>query len=124
MGKLALCRLLLMDDSQFPWFILVPERPEISELHHLDGADRTRLWEESALLSRALVKGFAPHKLNIAALGNQVPQLHVHHIARYRHDAAWPQPVWGKLPPKPYYGAEVEKLRALMQSLLGGELHA
>src|SRR5579859_5046534 len=124
MGRLALCRLLLMDDSQYPWFILVPERADIAEIHQLDEADRVRLWEESALLSRALVKGFAPDKLNIAALGNQVPQLHVHHIARYRHDPAWPQPVWGKLPPKPYYGAEVEKLRKLMQNLLGAELHA
>jgi len=124
MGRLALCRLLLMDDSQYPWFILVPERHDISEIHQLGEADRARLWEESALLSRALVKGFAPDKLNIAALGNVVPQLHVHHIARYRHDPAWPAPVWGKHPPKPYYGAEVEKLRKLMQSLLGAELHA
>ena len=124
MGRLALCRLLLMDDSQYPWFILVPERHDISEVHQLDEQDRARLWEESAMLSRALVRGFAPDKLNIAALGNVVPQLHVHHIARYRHDPAWPAPVWGKLPPKPYYGAEVEKLRKLMHTLLGDELHA
>lgn len=124
MGRLALCRLLLMDDSLYPWFILVPERDDISELHQLMDADRARLWEESALLSRALVKGFAPDKLNVAALGNVVPQLHVHHIARYRHDPAWPAPVWGKLPPKPYYGAEVEKLRTLLRGLLGAELHA
>ena len=122
MGALALCRLLLMDDSQYPWFILVPERPDISEVHQLTDTDRARLWEESALLSRALVKGFAPDKLNIAALGNQVPQLHVHHIVRYRHDPAWPHPVWGKLPPKPYYSAELEKLRVLMRSLLGDAL--
>lgn len=124
MGRLGLCRLLLMDDSQYPWFILVPERHDISEIHQLEDADRLRLWEESALLSRALVKGFAPDKLNVAALGNVVPQLHVHHIARYRHDPAWPAPVWGKLPPKPYYGAEVEKLRTLMRGLLGDALHA
>lgn len=122
MGRLALCRLLLMDDSHYPWFVLVPERPDLSEIHQLADADRACLWEESALLSRALAKGFAPDKLNIAALGNQVPQLHVHHIVRYRHDPAWPAPVWGKFPPKPYYGAEVEKLRALMRSLLGEAL--
>lgn len=122
LGRLALCRLLLMDDSQYPWFILVPEREGVTEIHVLGDADRAQLWEESALLSRALVKGFAPEKLNIAALGNVVPQLHVHHIVRYRHDPAWPQPVWGKLPPKPYYAAEVEKLRALMRSLLGPAL--
>lgn len=122
LGHLALCRLLLMDDSQYPWFILVPQRPDISEVHQLADADRVQLWEESTLLSRALVKGFAPDKLNIAALGNQVPQLHVHHIVRYRHDPAWPRPVWGKLPSKPYYGAELEKLRSLMRSLLGDAL--
>ena len=122
MGRLALCHVLLMDDSQYPWFILVPERDGITEIHDLDEADRESLWEESTLLARALVRGFAPDKLNIAALGNQVPQLHVHHIVRYRHDPAWPQPVWGKLPAKPYYAAEVEKLRTLMRSLLGTEL--
>jgi diadenosine tetraphosphate (Ap4A) HIT family hydrolase len=100
----------------------VPERDDITEIHQLDDADRDRLWEESTLLSRAMVKGFEPDKLNIAALGNQVPQLHVHHIARYRHDPAWPRPVWGTLPAKSYYAAEVEKLRTLMRSLLGAGL--
>ena len=124
MGRLGLCSLLLMDDSRYPWFILVPERHDISELYQLEEPDRRLLWEESAQLSRALVQGFAPDKLNIAALGNQVPQLHVHHVVRYRHDAAWPAPVWGKSPPTPYYGAEVEKLRQLMRNLLGAGLHA
>jgi len=123
LGRLALCRLLLMNDAHYPWFILVPEREGVREVHELADTDRTRLWEESALLSRALVKGFAPHKLNIAALGNQVPQLHVHHIVRYTHDAAWPNPVWGRQPAKPYYGAEAEKLHALMRDLLGDALH-
>ncbi|MGE5624436.1 MAG: HIT domain-containing protein [Bacillota bacterium] len=124
LGRLRLCRLLLMNDAHYPWFILVPEREDVREIHELADADRTRLWDESALLARALVKGFAPHKLNIAALGNQVPQLHVHHIVRYTHDAAWPNPVWGRQPPKAYFGAEAEKLRALMCGLLGAELHA
>jgi diadenosine tetraphosphate (Ap4A) HIT family hydrolase len=122
LGRLGLCRLLLMDDANYPWFILVPEREAVTEIHALDDADRARLWDESALLSRALVKGFAPHKLNIAALGNVVPQLHVHHIVRYQHDAAWPAPVWGRHPARPYYGAEAEKLAALMRSLLGAAL--
>ena len=124
LGSLGLCRLLLMNDAHYPWFILVPEREGLRELHELDDTERARLWEESALLSRALVKGFAPDKLNVAALGNQVPQLHVHHIVRYRHDPAWPQPVWGKLPPKPYYSAEINKLRTLMRSLLKDRLEA
>lgn len=124
LGSLGLCRLLLMNDAHYPWFILVPEREDLSELHQLSDPDRRLLWEESALLSRALLEGFAPHKLNIAALGNRVPQLHVHHIVRYRHDPAWPQPVWGKLPPKPYYSAEIDKLRTLIYSLLKGRIEA
>ncbi len=65
---------------------------------------------------------FKPDKLNIAALGNQVPQLHVHHIVRYTHDPAWPHPVWGRLPPKPYYSAEIHKLNTLLSKNLGGTL--
>jgi diadenosine tetraphosphate (Ap4A) HIT family hydrolase len=122
LGRLALCRLLLMNDANYPWFILVPEREGIREVHELGDADRRLLWDESALLSRALAKGFGAHKLNIAALGNQVPQLHVHHIVRYSHDPAWPNPVWGRIPAKPYYSAELQKLGALMHTLLGDAL--
>ncbi len=122
MGRLSLCRLLLMNDANYPWFILVPEREGIREVHELADADRRLLWDESALLSRALQKGFAPDKLNIAALGNQVPQLHVHHIVRYSHDPAWPNPVWGRVPPKAYYGAETQKLKALLRERLGAAL--
>ena len=118
LGRLPLCRVLLMNDANYPWFILVPEREGLRELHELAEADRRVLWEESALLARALVHAFAPDKLNVAALGNQVPQLHVHHIARYQHDAAWPAPVWGKLPAKPYFGAEAAKLMARVRPLL------
>lgn len=123
LGRLTLCRLLLMEDANYPWFILVPERESVRELHELADVDRRRLWDESALLSRALYKGLGAHKLNIAALGNQVPQLHVHHIVRYTHDAAWPNPIWGRLPAKPYYGAERQKLAALVSTLLGEALH-
>ena len=123
LGRMALCRLLLMNDANYPWFILVPERAGMREMHELTDPDRRLLWDESALLSRAIYKGFSPDKLNIAALGNQVPQLHVHHIARYRHDPAWPNPVWGKVATKAYYGAEAQKLAALMGSLLGEALH-
>lgn len=122
LGRLPLCRVLLMNDANYPWFILVPEREGLRELHELGEADRRALWEESALLARALVQGFAPDKLNVAALGNQVPQLHVHHVVRYRHDAAWPAPVWGKLPAKPYFGAEAAKLMARVRPLLGAQL--
>ena len=119
LGRFKLCRLLLMNDANYPWFILVPERDNVREVHELNDADRRQLWDESALLSRALTAVFKPDKLNIAALGNQVPQLHVHHIVRYTHDAAWPQPVWGKVPPRPYYSAEVIKLKTALLPILG-----
>ena len=113
-GRFELCLLLLMNDSHYPWFILVPERENIRELHQLNDADRQKLWEESAQLSLALTDNFKPDKLNIASLGNQVPQLHVHHIVRYRRDLAWPAPVWGKLAATPYYTAEQAKLKNLI----------
>lgn len=119
LGTFPLSLLLLMNDSNYPWFILVPQRANVREVHALDDPDRRQLWDESALLSRALTQAFSPDKLNIAALGNQVPQLHVHHIARFTHDPAWPAPVWGKVPPRPYYSAESAKLARLLTPLLG-----
>jgi diadenosine tetraphosphate (Ap4A) HIT family hydrolase len=118
LGRFKLCRLLLMNDSQYPWFILVPELENVHELHELDDTDRRQLWDESAQLSRTLSELFKPDKLNIAALGNQVSQLHVHHIVRYTHDPAWPAPVWGKLPPRPYYNAELHKLKTMLTDRL------
>lgn len=119
LGHFPLSLLLLMNDSNYPWFILVPQCDQIRELHELDDADRIQLLNESTLLSRALTQIFTPDKLNIAALGNQVPQLHVHHIVRYTRDPAWPAPVWGKLPARPYYSAESTKLARLLTPLLG-----
>lgn len=104
-GDLPLCRLLLMDDSRYPWCILVPRRADLREIHELDGDARLQLLEESALLSTALQRLFRPDKLNLAALGNLVPQLHLHHVVRYRSDPAWPAPVWGALERLPYPAA-------------------
>jgi len=87
-----------MNDARYPWFILVPQRADVSEIHQLSGALRQQLMSESAAVSEALAVGFSADKINIAALGNVVPQLHVHHIARFRDDPAWPAPVWGKFP--------------------------
>lgn len=101
-GDLPLSRLLLMNDSSYPWFILVPRRIGLREVHDLDQVDRHRLLDESMMLSTALERVFRADKLNIAALGNMVPQLHIHHIVRYRTDPAWPKPVWGQFPAKPY----------------------
>jgi diadenosine tetraphosphate (Ap4A) HIT family hydrolase len=108
------CQLLLMQDANYPWFILVPDREGITEIHQLTTDDQHQLMDDSVTLSRALESAFAPDKLNIAALGNVVPQLHIHHVVRYRADVAWPAPVWGRVPVKPYTG---EKLAAVIQSL-------
>jgi diadenosine tetraphosphate (Ap4A) HIT family hydrolase len=101
-GDFPLCHLLLINDVQYPWFVLVPRREDVTEVFQLDPADRHQLLEESCELAEAMKDAFAADKLNIAALGNMVSQLHVHHIARYRNDPAWPAPVWGKLPSQPY----------------------
>jgi diadenosine tetraphosphate (Ap4A) HIT family hydrolase len=101
-GDLPLCRLLLMQDANFPWLILVPSRPGAIELIDLDETDRVVLMREIAQVSAALKQITGCHKINVAALGNSVPQLHVHVIARFQNDPAWPRPVWGQVPPRPY----------------------
>ena len=101
-GDLSLSRLLLMDDARFPWLILVPRIAGARELIDLDQADRQTLLSELSEIGRALETLLRPDKLNIAALGNIVSQLHVHLIARYTQDVAWPQPVWGYARPVAY----------------------
>jgi len=117
-GRFPLCRLLLSRDANYPWCILVPDREDVSEIHQLSDADQQQLIRESSLLARVLVKVFSPDKLNIAALGNVVPQLHLHHIVRYRNDPAWPAPVWGRVAARPY---DERQLAALLEQL-GKEL--
>ena len=115
LGRFSLCHLLLMQDAHYPWFILVPDREGICEIHQLSKNEQYRLIDESAYFATIMEAIFKPDKLNIAALGNIVPQLHVHHIARYEDDIAWPAPVWGKQAAKPYSKAEqqdiVDKLK-------------
>jgi diadenosine tetraphosphate (Ap4A) HIT family hydrolase len=97
-----LCEVRLMDDANHPWLILVPRVAGATELLDLSDPDRQRLMDEIARASRALRDAYAPDKLNVAALGNVVPQLHVHVIARFRDDIAWPKPVWGQADARPY----------------------
>ena len=106
-----LCKVLLMNDSQYPWFILVPRIEGCREIIDLDETLQTQFWQESAQLSRTLQAVFSPDKLNVAALGNMVPQLHVHHIARFTNDVAWPKPVWGLQPAKPYTDEQIAELK-------------
>jgi len=115
LGKFTLCHLLLMRDANYPWCILVPDREGIAEIHQLCESDQQQLLHESSQLSLAMEAAFSPDKLNIAALGNVVPQLHIHHLARYRTDVAWPAPVWGRVAAKPY---KKDELAVVVQSLL------
>ena len=107
LGRFDLCQLLLMNDSQYPWFILVPERMGIKEIYQLTETERHTLSEESNYLAENLMSLFKGDKLNIAAIGNVVPQLHIHHIVRYQTDKAWPAPVWGKFTATPYRAEEL-----------------
>jgi diadenosine tetraphosphate (Ap4A) HIT family hydrolase len=119
-GRFPLCRLLLMRDANYPWLILVPDRDGVGEIVELAGPDREQLLRESCAVSEMLVERFRPDKLNLAALGNLVPQLHLHHVVRYRHDPAWPAPVWGRLPAKPYTpDALARRLGELREALNG-----
>ncbi|MBI1423052.1 MAG: HIT domain-containing protein [Gammaproteobacteria bacterium] len=122
-GHFNLSQLLLMNDCNYPWFILVPQRANISEIYQLSEADQAQLWHESAYLSEALARHFVADKMNIAALGNVVPQLHVHHIVRYRDDPAWPAPVWGKLAAVPYTDDELQHMLTTLVPVLGNHLH-
>jgi len=113
-----LCRALLMNDASYPWLILVPRRAGLTEFHEMTEADLARATAEICTASRALQSSFAPDKINIGALGNMVPQLHLHVIARFRDDPAWPGPVWGKQPPQPYEpGALQERIDTLTAAL-------
>lgn len=115
-----LCELRLMDDANHPWLILVPRVVEAVELIDLSNAQQGELMREIGVASRVLQAVFKPHKLNVAALGNLVPQLHVHVIARFQDDIAWPRPVWGTAAAKPYTEeALVRRIEALRAALAG-----
>lgn len=107
-GQFELCLVLLLNDSQFPWFILVPQRENIREIYELQSEDQQLLIQESSYFSQQLATIFEAEKLNVAAIGNIVPQLHVHHIVRYQTDKAWPAPVWGKFAATPYTAQQRE----------------
>lgn len=118
--RLPLCRVLLMNDRRFPWLILVPERDSVREIHQLSPADRAALIEEIALGSGVMERLFHPNKLNVGALGNIVPQLHVHIVARTAGDPAWPGPVWGSGAAVPYAEDEIAEIRARLAAELAG----
>ena len=119
-GDLPLCCVLLMRDRNYPWLILVPRIEGATELTDLAPAQQAALTAEIDRACRALQAAVQPHKLNVAALGNVVPQLHVHVIARFRDDIAWPRPVWGTAAAQPYSPEalveRVERLRAALSA--------
>ena len=117
-GETPLSQVLLMNDARYPWLILVPRRSDVTEPFQLSEADQAQLWQESMRLGEAMKVYFAADKLNIAALGNQVAQLHVHHIARFHADDAWPGPVWGVGSAVPYSDPALEVLKGELRSLL------
>jgi diadenosine tetraphosphate (Ap4A) HIT family hydrolase len=114
-GDLTLTRVLAMNDATYPWLILVPRRAGAVEIIDLDDGDQVKLMDEVALLSHVLKGATACDKLNIAAIGNVVAQLHVHIVARRRGDAAWPRPVWGAAKARPYEQAELDRFIAMIR---------
>jgi len=121
-GNFALSQLRLINDSQFPWLILVPQRNGVSEIHQLVESDRQLLMSESCLLAEVLHDAFSADKLNIAAIGNKVTQLHVHHVVRFETDLCWPEPVWGKVPAVPYNEQTLADVLQKIRSLLNDDL--
>ena len=117
LGRFPLCRLLLMNESRYPWFVLVPERADLTEIYQLSDMDQQLFWRESSRLAQSLAVTYQADKLNIASIGNLVPQLHVHHIVRYRNDAAWPGPVWGRFEPMPYQDDQRNELIARIKCM-------
>lgn len=111
LATFPLCKLLLCNDSAYPWFILVPKVNNISDIYQLDWQQQQQLLNESSLLSELLMQVFGGDKMNVAALGNVVEQLHVHHVVRYKTDASWPKPIWGQQPLTPYADDELVSLK-------------
>ncbi len=118
LGCSRLCEIRLMNDSTWPWIILVPTIHDIREIYQLEPAQQFRLIEESSALSKGMMDLFGGDKMNVAALGNMVPQLHLHHIVRFEGDPAWPGPVWGKQAPVPYSEQALAQMIAKLQPVL------
>lgn len=113
--ELPLCQLRLMNDARYPWLVLIPRRPGVSEVYELAEAEQRQLWREATRMGRGLKEGVGGDKLNVASLGNLVAQLHVHLVLRRRDDAAWPGPVWGQGEAEPY---DLEALATMRDRIL------
>ena len=118
LGRSPLCEIRLMNDSTWPWVLLVPAVEGIREIYELSDSDQKQLLRESSILGKGMMSVFRGDKLNVAALGNMVPQLHLHHIVRFEGDPAWPGPVWGKQAPVPYPEPELVKRMQVLEPIL------
>lgn len=119
-GQFKLSLVLLHRDANYPWLILVPKRASVREIHHLAEEDQYQLIRESSHLAEVMTSVFAPDKMNVAAIGNMVPQLHIHHVARFKNDKAWPRAIWGHSEPIDYSDeALTKRLNRLHASLVG-----
>ena len=118
-GRFPLSLLLLSRDANYPWCILVPQRAAMEEIYQLNNVDQQQLLQESSLLAETLAALFAADKINVATIGNMVPQLHMHHVARFKTDAAWPKPVWGAVEavayPQDMLAHRVERIAAALK---------
>lgn len=118
LGDFPLCRVLLMNDAQYPWLVLVPRRADLREVHELTEADQQQLLRESSWVSRQLNEALQAEKMNVANLGNVVSQLHWHVVARFVDDPAWPAPIWGRNPVVPYTDEERRETLAILKAAL------
>ncbi|SHL26361.1 HIT domain-containing protein [Roseibium suaedae] len=114
-ADLPLCAVRLMKDANYPWLMLIPRRGDLIEIIDLPEEDQQQLMREIALASRILKAATDCEKINVGAIGNMVSQLHVHVVARFREDAAWPAPVWGAVPATAYESGKAERLIATLQ---------
>jgi diadenosine tetraphosphate (Ap4A) HIT family hydrolase len=120
-GKFSLSWVLLHKDANYPWCILVPAQDDMREIHHLDSHDQLALIRESCHLSEVMADIFLPKKMNVAVIGNKVPQLHMHHVARFETDLAWPNPIWGYAPATAYTPEHLQDRLHRLRSALVGE---
>ena len=118
LADLPLCKVLLCNDKAYPWFILVPRVSDVKDIYQLNRRDQQAFLQESSFLSELLMTEFSGDKLNVAALGNLVPQLHIHHIVRFENDFCWPKPVWGQQGLTPYSAAQIEGIKKRIQPKL------
>lgn len=118
-GELALSQVLLVNNVELPWVILVPRKENIVEWHQLASQDQRQLHSESMGLSSLMMDLFKGDKLNTGAIGNLVPQLHLHHVVRFKSDSAWPRPVWGNIEAQPYSKTTLKSITTRLQKALG-----